>query len=534
MKGGYSGAAQLLAATALAAGAQDVTFERLRHPEREPGSWLMYSGNYSGHRYSPLAELGPDNVARLAVRWVYQMRSPGLVETTPLVADGVMYLTEPPSHVTALDVRTGRTLWRYVHPVPEKTLAIGFPPVNRGVALLGDRVFLGTLEGHLVALDRQSGAVRWQTKVADNSLGYAITVAPLALDGKVINGVSGGEAGIRGFLDAYDAGTGALLWRFHTVPGPGEPGNETWGGDSWKTGGAPTWVTGTYDPELDLLYWGTGNPAPDWNGDARPGDNLYSCSVLALDPDDGTLRWHFQFTPHDTHDWDANQIPVLIDGEVDGQPRKLLAAANRNAFYYLLDRQSGRFLRAEPYARQTWAKEIDENGRPVLIPGMDPSVEGTLVYPSLQGATNWFSPSYSPETGLFYVPTREMGAIYYKGEAEYEPGKEFMGGGEQALVDEAWGAIRALDARTGERRFEFRLQSPPWAGVLSTAGGLVFGGTDEGNIFAIDGRSGAPLWQFQAGGAVRTNPISFAIEGRQHVAISAGGALFVFGLPPPG
>jgi alcohol dehydrogenase (cytochrome c) len=409
--------------------------------------------------------------------------------------------------------------------------AIGFPKVNRGVALLGGSVYVGTLDAHLVALDAKAGVVRWDTVVADNALGYAITSAPLALDGKVVIGVSGGEAGIRGFLDAYDARTGDRLWRFHTIPGPGEPGHESWGGDSWKTGGGPTWLTGSYDPALNTLYWGVGNPGPDWNGDVRPGDNLYTCALLALDPATGERRWHFQFTPHDVHDWDANQIPVLFDGTVQGRPRELVAVANRNAFYYLLDRETGEFLLGTPYAKQTWAKGLDARGRPVVLPGTEPSAGGTLVYPSLQGATNWFSPSYSPHTRLFYVAVREMGAYYFKGEPEYVPGKPFMAGGEQALTgDQAYGAVRALEAETGKLRWEFRLHSPPWAGVLSTAGGLVFGGTNEGQVFALAADTGEVRWRFQAGGAVRSNPIAFTVDGAERVAIAAGYAIFVFGL----
>ncbi len=517
-----------LAATA----APQVPYERLRNAGSEPGSWLTYSGTYAAHRFSPLKQITPANVAGLRPAWVYQVGETGLVETTPIVVDGVMYVTEANSRVAALDVRTGRTLWRYEPELPKDVVVLGYPPVNRGVAVLDDRVFVGTLDARLVALDALSGAVRWTATLGDNAAGYGSTAAPLAIDGKVIIGVSGGEAGIRGFLDADDAETGERLWRFHTVPGPGEPGHETWGGDSWKTGGGATWLTGAYDPELDLLYWGIGNPAPDWNGDSRPGDNLYSCSLVALDPATGALRWHFQFTPHDTHDWDANQIPVLIDATFEGRPRQLVVTANRNGFYYVLDRVSGEFLHGTPYAKQTWASGLDSSGRPVVRPGTEPSEKGTLVWPSLQGSTNWISPAYSPGTGLFYVPVREMGSIYFKGEAEYEPGVYFLGGGEAQPPDqEAWGAVRALDALSGDMKWEFRLLSPPWSGVLATAGGLVFGGSREGNVFALDAATGEPLWDFHAGGACRANPTSFLVDGRQHVALAMGQALFVFALP---
>lgn len=509
-----------------------VPFSRLVETASEPGSWLTYSGGYASHRFSALDQITPENVAGLRPVWVYQMNETA-VETTPLVADGIMYVTEPPTAVAALDVATGRTLWRWEREMPAGLRALGFPPTNRGVALLDDLLFVGTVDAYLVALDAHSGVERWTVQVAENETGHAITMAPLAIDGKILVGISGGEAGIRGFVDAYDARTGERAWRFWTIPAPGEPGHETWGGDSWKTGAGATWLTGSYDPDLNLVYWGIGNPGPDWNGDVRPGDNLYTCSVVALDADTGALRWHFQFTPHDTHDWDANQIPVLIDAEIDGRPRKLLVTANRNAFYYVLDRETGEYLRSMPYAKQTWADGIDADGRPIVRAGTEPSVDGTLVYPSLQGATNWFSPSYSPSTGLFYVAVREMGATYYKAEAEYVPGTYFIGGGEQAhMGDDAHGAVRALDALTGEQRWEFRLHSPPWAGVMATGGGLVFGGSTEGNFYALDAMSGAPVWDFQTGGEVRSNPISFLVGGRQHVAIASGRSLFVFALPP--
>ena len=291
-----------------------VSYDRIVRAHSEPQNWLTYSGTYSSQRFSSLREITTENVSQLKVAWVYQVRKPGLVETTPLVVDGVMYLTEPPSTVTALDVHSGRTIWTWSPAMPRDVRFIGFPPVNRGVAILDDTVYVATLDAHLVALDAKSGAVRWDVVVADNKTGHSMTLAPLALDGRIIVGPSGGEAGIRGFLDAYDAKTGQRLWRYWTIPGPGEAGHETWGGDSWKTGAGPTWLTGSYDPELNLLYWGVGNPGPDWNGDLRPGDNLYTCAVLALDAATGSLKWHFQFTPHDVHDWDACQVPVLLDG----------------------------------------------------------------------------------------------------------------------------------------------------------------------------------------------------------------------------
>jgi alcohol dehydrogenase (cytochrome c) len=508
-----------------------VSYQRIVDAAKEPGAWLTYSGGYFGQRYSALDQITRANVAGLKPAWVYQVAGNGQVETSAIVADGVMYVTEPPSTVTALDPKSGRPLWSYVRPMPSNLRNIGFPITNRGVAILDDKVYVGTLDGALVALDIATGAVRWETKVADNASGHSITMAPLAVKDKIVVGISGGEAGIRGFVDAYEATTGKLAWRTFTVPAAGEPGVETWAGDSWKHGAGATWLTGSFDPALNLLYWGTGNPGPDWNGDVRKGDNLYTSSVVALDADTGRMKWYFQYTPHDVHDWDANQIQVLADLTVNGRPRKTLITANRNAFYYVLDRVTGEFLHAAPYAKQTWARGIDPKGRPRVIEGTDPTPEGNLVYPSLQGSTNWPSPSYSPQTGLFYVPVREMGSYYYKTDVEYEEGQPFTGGGERRLADEAWGAVRALDAVTGKQMWDFRLPSPSWSGVLSTAGGLVFSGSNEGNFYALDAKTGAPLWQFQVGGMVRSNPTTFLVDGKQHVSVAAGRAIFLFALP---
>jgi alcohol dehydrogenase (cytochrome c) len=511
-------------------GLAQVPASRLLSEGGDSGEWLTYSGSYRSHRFSPLTEITTANVARLRTAWTYQCRDAGAVQATPIVANGLIYLTCPPATTVALSPRTGRPLWRWTRPLPQKIATIGFGRTNRGVAVLGDVVYVGTLDGSLAALDAQSGVERWVVRVADNKDGYSITSAPLVADGKVIIGVSGGEAGVRGFLDAYDAATGKRVWRFWTVPGHGEPGNQSWSGESWQRGGGTTWLTGSYDPGLKLLYWGTGNPAP-WSGDTRAGDNLYTCSLLALDIETGKLRWHFQFTPHDTHDWDANQIPVLVDAQVGGRSRQLVATANRNGFYYLLDRATGEFLLGTPYAKQTWASGLDQRGRPIVIPGSEPNEDGVLVYPSLQGATNWGSPAYSPATGMFYVPAREMGSQYFKTKrVEYVPGGFYTGMTEQVLREEASGAIRALDLVTGRRMWEFPLPSPPWGGLLATAGGLVFSGSNEGNFFALDASTGKPLWDFQTGGSVSASPIAFRVDGVQHIAIASGNALYVFAL----
>ena len=523
-------AAWLLAVSSLA----QVPYERIVNAQKEPGNWLTYSGNYSGHRYSPLLQITPSNVAGLRVKWAHQFEG-GRTETSPIVVDGVMYVTAPNSAM-ALDARTGRTLWKWMRPIPKDYQSIGFGRVNRGPAILDNQLFVATLDCYLVALDLKSGAERWSAQVEDYKPGYSMTLAPLAIKGKVLVGVSGGEAGIRGFVDAYDAVTGARSWRFWTVPAPGEPGYQTWPQegtlkDSWKTGGGSTWVTGSYDPDSNLVYWGIGNPGPDWNADSRPGDNLYTCSLVALDGDTGALKWHFQFTPHDTHDWDSTHVPVLFEAEVRGVKRKLVAVANRNAFFYVLDRTSGEFIAGRAYAKQTWAKGLDDRGRPMVIPNTEPSAEGTIAYPNLNGATVWFSPSYSPLTNLFYVSVRELGSIYYKREAEYKPGTFFAGGGEANIPkSEKSGAIRALEVATGNMRWEFPLHTASWSGVLSTGGGLVFSGSDEGNFFALDAGSGKPLWDFQTGGAIASNPISFSVDGKQYVCIAADRVLYVFGL----
>jgi len=525
----------LLAAGCSAFAQTNVPYERILHADAEPGNWLTYSGNYAAHRHTKLTQITPDNVANLKPAWVYQQSDTSKWEVTPIVVDGIMYVSERPNSVTALDARTGRPIWNYRRPMPDDVpICCGRP--NRGLAVLGDAVYLGTFDAHLVCIDANTGLERWDTVVADYHLGYSITVAPLAVKDKIVVGISGGEFGVRGFLDAYDAKTGKQAWRCWTVPGPGEPGNETWAGDSWKIGGASTWLTGSFDPELNLIYWTTGNPSPDYNGAVRLGDNQWSDSVLAIDADTGKIRWGFQYTPHDTHDWDANQIPVLIDAEFEGRPRKMLMQANRNAFYYILDRTTGQFLKGTEFSRQTWATGLDANGRPILIPGLDPTPEGVLVYPGLEGATNWLSPSYSPQTGLFYVQTKEnYGQYYYMIESEYRPGQHFEnGGGRNVLGEEPYGALKAIEATTGKIRWEFRQQMPgqasPNAGVMSTASGLVFSGTREGYFFALDAKSGKPLWRFMTGGQIHGGTVSYLVDGKQQVAIAAGASIYVFGL----
>jgi alcohol dehydrogenase (cytochrome c) len=507
-----------------------VTYERILKSGGEPGNWLTYSGNYAGHRFSPLDQINERNVDRLKLLWSYQVNSLQKFESTPLVVDGVMYISEPPSHVTALDPRSGRPFWKYRRTIPDD-VRVCCGQVNRGVAVLGNLVFVGTVDAHLVALDGKTGAVQWDVAVADYRAGYSLTAAPLAVKDKIVVGMAGGEYGVRGFLDAYDARTGKRTWRFWTIPAQGERGNDTWAGESWKTGSAATWVTGAFDAETNLIYWGTGNPGPDWNGDVRAGDNLYSDSLLALDADSGALKWHYQFTPHDMHDWDSTEVPVLVDAQVRGARRKLVVFANRNAFYYVLDRNTGEFLNGKAYAKQTWAKGLDDRGRPIRLPNTTPTLDGVPVWPGVAGANNWYSPSYHPGTGLLYVSVREAGSVYFIGDADYQKGEQFNGGGFRSVPGEQeWGAVRALDPATGNAIWEQKLFSPPWSGLLSTAGSLVFGSTNEGQVFALHAKTGKPLWRHQTGGQGRSNPISYSLDGKQFVAVAMGNALHVFGL----
>ncbi len=515
-----------------------VTYERLLNATGEPGNWLTYSGDYRSHHYSRLNQITVDNVHRLRAKWIYQMHRQK-VETTPIVVDGIMYVTRPPSDVIALDAETGRALWTYEHKLSGRVYTC-CGEVNRGLAILDGTLFLTTLDAQLIALDARAGRVVWRKALADPALNYTATGAPLAIKDKVIVGIAGAEGGIRGFLDAYDPRTGDRIWRLWTVPAPGEPGSETWAGDSWKNGGASTWLTGSYDPDLNLLYWGTGNPGPDYNGDVRPGDNLYSCSLLALDPDSGKLKWHFQFTPHDTRDWDATQVPVLIDAtdatDSTTRGRKLVVVPSRNGFYYVLDRRTGEFLLAKPFVKQTWAKEIDKKGRPVLNPGQEPTAEGNeSIWPGVDGGHNWMSPSYNPNTRLLYFNAREERRRFFKTDApEFRPGEAFFGGGggggARFRPEESWGKLVAMAPETGEIRWEHRILAPPWAGVLSTAGNLVFSATPSGNFYALDARTGKELWRFNGGDRVFASPITFLSRGKQIVTIPIGDVLIAFGL----
>ncbi|MEE2638787.1 MAG: PQQ-dependent dehydrogenase, methanol/ethanol family [Acidobacteriota bacterium] len=508
-----------------------VTWERLVNANDEPHNWLMYNGTLDSKRFSRLDQIHSVNGGVRDLRWTYQIRQLDRAETTPLVVDGVMFITESPSNVVAVDAATGRPFWRYDHPLPDD-LRICCGRNNRGVAILDETLYMSTLDARLVAIDARSGNLLWSTEVADYRSGYSKTAAPLIVKDKIVTGIAGGEFGIRGFLDAYDPDTGGRVWRTYTIPGPDHPDNLTWAGDSWRTGGSPTWITGSYDPELNLVYWGTGNPGPDYNGEIRGGDNLYADSVLALDGDTGAMSWYFQFTPHDVHDWDAIQIPVLADIEFQGDPRKTMLWANRNGFYYTLDRETGEFLVGKEFARQTWAEGLDSNGRPIRRPGMLPSREGTLVSPMAGGGTNWWSPAYSPRTGLFYVNAFDGEAEFYIRDENYSAGDRFTGGGQQTPlpIENYRSAIRALDPETGDLRWEFPITPRSRAGVLATAGDLVFSADVDGNLFALDAVTGDSLWHLTLGGPVNASPMTYAVNGEQHVTMTVGNVVYTFAL----
>ena len=495
--------------------------------------WLTFGGDYANQRYSPLTQITPANVQRLVPQWTFQTNTLGNFETTTLVRDNILYVTGPQNVAWALDARTGRQIWRYRRELPTAlTACCGL--VNRGFGVLGDRLFMTTLDAHLLALDMKTGAVAWDATLEDYTHGYASTLAPLVVKDKVIVGVAGGEFGIRGFLDAYDAKTGKRAWRFYTIPGPGEPGNNSWAGDSWQRGGAGIWVTGAYDPELNLVYYGTGNPGPDYHSESREGDNLYSCSLVAIDADTGKIRWHYQFTPHDVHDWDATEVPVLADLTIGGQPRKVVMLANRNGFFYTLDRATGQLIVGKPFVETNWAKEVGSDGRPMLLTGHMPDEKGTMTCPDITGGTNFWPPSFDPTSHLFFVNAREVCATYYSWKPDYNPGDRFTGGAAQrvpASQAPAYGALRAIDPATGARRWEFKYLAPSTAGLLTTASGLIFSGDADGNLLAIDSHTGKFIWRYQMGSPLHgTSPITYMLDGRQQLLVPAGTTLTAWAL----
>lgn len=497
----------------------------------DPTRWPTFSGDYSGRRHSPLTQITPDNVGRLTPQWTFQSgtmaRGRGF-ETTPLVWDGVLYVTGPNNYAWALDARTGRKFWEYRRDLPDDLTYGASAPVNRGFGMLGNLLFMVTLDAHLLAFDRTNGNVLWDVELADYRIGYAATMAPLIVNGKVIVGISGGEYATKGFVDAYDPQTGELDWRFYTIPGPDEPGGDTWPFTGVReTGGGGTWATGSYDPELNMLYWGTGNPNPDYYGDDRLGDNLYTASIVALDADTGLIQWHYQFTPHDVNDWDSNHVPVQADIMWEGRARKVVMVANRNGFFYVLDRVTGELLLGKPFTDTTWARELDDNGRPIVL---NDGSQGCL--PDYWGGTNFMPPSFDPARGLFFVSARETCATFIPQKPVFEPGRSSSGGTVWVDRDQAYGALRAIDVTTGERRWEFRYPTPSMAGTMSTAAGLVFTGDNEGNFMAFDADTGENLWHYPTGWSIwGTAAITHMLDGKQHVLIPSGTNLTSFALP---
>ncbi len=498
-----------------------VTYEDIL---KSPGKdWLTYAGSYNGWRHSPLEQITPENAGSLVPKWVYRVPNAARLQTSPVVYDGVMYVTDT-NAMYALDARSGRLIWSYVDARAKES------GPNRGPAILGDRVYFVTSDNYLTALDRRSGGVIFSKKYARVEEGITSTSAPFAFKNMVIVGCAGGDNGMRGFIAALSAETGEEIWRTYTVPAKGEPGSETWG-DLIEWGGSATWLSGTFDPELNTLYWTTGNPWPDFNASVRPGDNLYSSSLLALDPETGKIKWHFQFTPHDTHDWDAQSWPMLVDLEWEGKPRKLVLHANRNGFFYVLDRETGEFLRATKLTDSVdWATGIDKTGRPILVPDKDPTIEGNWVCPSVKGATNWMGQTYHPDTELLYVLTLEQCGWFTMSEQKPEPMKNFPGGG--ATEEGGQVILRAMDPKTGKAAWEYPMTGfgRMWTGTVSTKTGVLFSGDDAGQLIALDAKNGRHLWNFNMGELSTASPVIYEVDGKQHIAIASATAIFSFGL----
>jgi alcohol dehydrogenase (cytochrome c) len=498
-----------------------------------PKEWLTYSGSYNGWRHSSLTEITPANVAQLRTRWIKQFdTNESKLEATPLVIGGVIFTVAPFSSVVALDARTGDLIWEYKRPLPPN-LPLCCGRVNRGLAAHGNTIFYGSPDGYLVAINANDGTVIWQVLVASSSEGYSMTGAPLVINRSVVVGIAGGEYGIRGFLAAYDISTGEMQWKFETIPGPGEAGHETWENDAWRTGGGATWNTGSYDPSTDLLYWGVGNPGPVFSGDLRPGDNLFTNSVIALHASTGKLAWHFQFTPHDEHDWDSAQTPILADLVIDGQIRKVICWLNRNGFYYILDRLTGEFLLGTPFVELSWATGLTSAGRPILSDTAKVTPAGHLTKPGVDGGTNWQNPAFDQRRGSIFVPTT-LGSSTYTNQRPDTVRREpngFYNGSSFTQTEPPIRLVRALAAATGQQKWEYKSSDAgrEYSGLLSTEGGLVFGAS-AGAIFALDAESGREVWRLPLGGYTLSPPISFAVDGRQVIAVTAGRALFVFGL----
>ncbi len=526
---------QLLFACAISAGialpAAGQSTSDLVNANQNSSEWLVYGRTYDNQRFSPLTQINSRNVAGLRPVWAASMGSVDGVEATPLVKDGVIYVSGAYSHVMAFDARNGRRLWAWAPEyAPELGTVLCCGPVNRGVAILDDLVYVLTLDARLVALKKADGKVAWEKAIDDWKQGVSATGAPLIVKDKVIVGIAGGEYGVRGYVRAYHAKTGAEAWTTHTVPGPGEPGHDTWPGDTWKTGGGATWQTGAYDPQLNLVYWGTGNPGP-WNSDLRKGDNKWTCSLLALDADTGAIKWGYQYTPNDGWDYDGNNAPILADIKMGGTTVKAALQTNRNGFFYALDRTNGKFLFAVPTVEGiNWTAGLDPvTGRPNVNEAMRPLVNGKTVVPivpGLEGGTNWFPMAFNPEMGVAFVPTNRWAMAltgYQREDIKYEPGKVYMGMDyKMHRISDQIGHLKAFDVANRKWLWEIASPLPLFAGVLATKTGLVFTGDQLGFFFAVDARSGKVLWKFQTGSGINASPITYALDGKQYVAILSG------------
>ncbi len=497
-------------------------------------NWVSYNGDYTGRRYSSLIEVTPANVSRLAAKWVFHTQNAGVLQVTPVVVAGVMFITRS-NDAFALDAETGKQLWHRTRPLSEGLIDDASGHINRGVAVLGTRVYMETDNAHLLCVDARSGDVIWDVAYATGNKNYGATSAPLIVKDKVIVGTSGGDDGVRGFVAAFDATTGKEAWRFWTIPAPGEKGSESWPGDTWKHGGGTTWMPGTYDPELNTIFWGTGNPSPDFDGSVRPGDDLYTCSLLALDPDTGKLKWHFQFSPHDLYDYDAVQTPVLVNATFKGQPRKLVITANRNGFLYILDRTNGKYLYSKQFIKiMNWAKRIDENGRPISL-GLIPNEKGVTVCPSYGGGTNWYSPSYNEATHMFYFRSLEACSSFVAKPEPFQEGQGYYATGAETPKEGSpdTGYLNAFDLNTLDFAWRTQLPGPAnaSAGVMSTASGLVAFGNDNQGFEIDDAHTGKQLWTFNLGKSMHASPMSYGINGKQYFAVAAGDNVFAFALP---
>ncbi|WP_315756263.1 MULTISPECIES: methanol/ethanol family PQQ-dependent dehydrogenase [unclassified Bradyrhizobium] len=488
---------------------------------------LNYGMGYNLQRFSPLTQINKDNAKNLVPVWNYSFADDRSEESQPLVYQGVLYVTTH-NATMAVDAKTGKQIWKSKIDYPAETprvVCCGI--INRGAALYDGKVFRTTLDANVIALDAKTGKELWRQKAADIKEGYSMTVAPLVADGVVLTGISGAEFGTRGFIDGWDPATGKHLWRTHTVPSPDEPGGDTWKGDTWKLGGGSTWITGSYDPEQNTVFWGVGNPGP-FNAAVRPGDNLYTCSVLALDPKTGKMKWHFQFSPNNPFDYDAVAEMVLADMNVEGKPTKVLMNANRNGFFYVLDRTNGKLLAANPYVKVNWASSIDlKTGKPVETDVTRDAREGkkVTVYPSILGGKNWEPMSFNPQTGLAYANTLVFGGHYKTEPATYKAGEWYLGMDLTDLWD--WpegprGQLKAIDPMTGKTKWEQPSDIPRFSGVLSTAGGVVFSGKLTGEFEAFDADSGKKLWQFQTGSGIEGQPVTWQQDGVQYVAVTSG------------